>query len=310
MKQGAAATQPLRLVGAMRSHPGAVRPLNEDSVTYMAAANANGDAQASTRGSLMLVADGMGGHAAGEVASALAAETVRRVYAESTGPVPEILTSAFLAANRAIQNWAEHNPECKGMGTTCTAIAVRDNQAWLAHVGDSRAYILRNGVFTQLSEDQTLVAQMVREGKLTPEEAHNSPVSNVILQALGANAEVVPMVWSKPLPVLAGDIFVLCTDGLHGVVQDAAIAKQIDRLLPDEACEALIELAMAAGAPDNVSVGVFRVVAGAEAQDGKKTGDSARTTRRVAALDEAPAGDGAGQTRKLNVVQHETRSDA
>ena len=304
MKPVPATKQSLRLNGAMRSHPGAVRQLNEDSVTYVSPAV--GDPPA-TRGSLILVADGMGGHAAGEVASALAIETIRRAYYEVSGPVPEMLASAFLAANRAILTWAEQNPECKGMGTTCTALALRDDQAWLAHVGDSRAYVLRNGVLTQLSEDQTLVAQMVREGKLSPEEAKNSPINNVILQALGASVEIAPAIWSEPLPVTAGDIFVLCTDGLHGVVTDATIAQQIEHLPPDQACELLIEAAMAAGAPDNVSVGVFQMVVDAEEQDGEKASASARTTRRVSVLSEAPESEapdsqGSMQTRKLSLA--------
>jgi len=290
----------LRLDGAMRTHPGAVRPLNEDNVSYLAPPN--GDQAA--RGSLILVADGMGGHAAGEVASALAIETVSRAYSEATGPIPQMLASAFHAANRAIHTWADNNPECKGMGTTCTALALRDDQAWLAHVGDSRAYVVRDGVMTQLSEDQTLVAQLVREGKLTAEEAHNSPVSNVILQALGSNPEITPAIWSEPLHVVAGDIFILCTDGLHGVVTDAAIAKQVGRLPPDEACESLIDLAMAAGAPDNVSVGVFRVVHDAHGSNSGKSEEPAGTTRRMKRLDDKSDdvesdSQGSAQTRKL-----------
>ena len=103
----------------MRTDPGAVRPLNEDSVAFVAPLN--GD-PAAAQGSLMLVADGMGGHAAGEVASALASQTVRRVFYECVGSVPQVLGTAFKAAHRAIQDWAAQNPEYKGMGTTCTAI--------------------------------------------------------------------------------------------------------------------------------------------------------------------------------------------
>ncbi len=158
----------LRFDAAMLTNVGAVRALNEDVVLYTKPPE--GDA-AADRGGLALVADGMGGHAAGEVASALAAEIVRRVFHEVEGPVPVVLASAFEAANQAILDWAASHPECAGMGTTCTALALRDGQAWLAHIGDSRAYLLRNGSLSQLSEDQTLVAGLVREGKLTQEEA-------------------------------------------------------------------------------------------------------------------------------------------
>jgi protein phosphatase len=293
-----AAADALRPDGAIRTDPGAVRPLNEDSVVFVAPLN--GD-PAAAQGSLMLVADGMGGHAAGEVASALASQTVRRVYYECRGAAPGVLAAAFEAAHRAIQNWAEQNPECKGMGTTCTAIAVQDGQAWLAHVGDSRAYLLRKGVLTQLSEDQTLVAQLVREGKLTAEQAHNSPVSNVILQALGANDVIAPAIWSAPLRLAPEDVIVLCTDGLTGVVPDAEIAQRVGTLPPIEACEALIESAIAAGAPDNVSVGVFRMLRTAEEQD-RPTGNSTQTTRRVEPLEGEPTDQGSAQTRKLKLA--------
>jgi serine/threonine protein phosphatase PrpC len=293
MKSRQAAAQRLRLEGAMRTHVGAVRPHNEDDLVYVAPQD--GD-PAAARGSLMLVADGMGGHAAGEVASALAAKTVRRVFYEQAGSLPEVLGAAFLAANRAILAWAKANPECKGMGTTCTAMAVREGQAWLAHVGDSRAYLLRDGVMTQLSDDQTLVAQMVREGKLTAKEAQSSPISNVILQALGSNADVVPVVWADPLQLAAGDILVLCTDGLSGIVADETIAEHVKRLPPGEACDALIEVALAAGAPDNVSVGVFRLVAEAKRRDEERSAASTHTTtRRVGPAVKEAAGHGSAQ---------------
>jgi PPM family protein phosphatase len=270
--------QHLRPHGAMRTDTGMVRSLNEDSVAFVAPPA--GD-PAAVRGSLMVVADGMGGHAAGEIASALAVETVRRVYYELGGATPEVLAAAFLAAHRAILSWAESNPECKGMGTTCTALAVREGQAWLAHIGDSRAYLLRGDAMTQLSDDQTLVAHMIREGQLTPEQAQVSPINNVILEALGAKEAISPIVWADPLPLSDGDILVLCSDGLSGVVADATIAEQIARLPPAEACDALIEAAKAAGAPDNVSVGVFRMVAGGGPQQRDRPEPSSGTTRRL-----------------------------
>ena len=293
----------LRPDGAMRTDPGAVRPLNEDSVSFVTPLN--GD-PAAAQGSLLLVADGMGGHAAGEVASALASQTVRRVYYECAGSVPQVLGAAFEAAHRAIHNWAEQNPECRGMGTTCTAIAVREGQAWLAHIGDSRAYLLRNGVLTQLSDDQTLVAQLMREGKLSAEQAHNSPVSNVILQALGANDAIAPTIWSDPLRLVPQDTIVLCTDGLTGVVPDDVIAERAGKLPPIEACEALIEAAIAAGAPDNVSVGVFRMVVATDHAGDRAPDNPTKSTRR---LEQAggestreATGLGSPHTRKLKLT--------
>lgn len=283
--------------GAMRTDNGAVRSHNEDRVSFVAPQP--GD-PAGARGSLMMVADGMGGHAAGEVASGIAVETIRRVYYELDGPVPHVLASAFLAANCAILDWATSNPECKGMGTTCTAVAIRDDSAWLAHVGDSRAYLLREGVMTQLSDDQTLVAQMMREGRLTPEQAHNNPVSNVILQALGSNAAVSPVVWSEPLKLAAGDVVVLCTDGLSGVVSDRTIAEHAGRLPPDEACDALIKAAHAAGAPDNVSVGVFKLVSATDRVAADEPVNSAGTTRRVRYVGDESDDRSSKRTRRVN----------
>lgn len=294
-----APTTGLRPEGAMRTDTGAVRPHNEDFVAYIAPPR--GDPAAAC-GSLMLVADGMGGHAAGEVASELAVTTVRRVFYQLPGSVPHVLASAFMAANRAILDWSESKPECRGMGTTCTAIAIRDDKAWLAHVGDSRAYHWRDGVMTQLSDDQTLVAQMVREGKLTPEEAQNSPISNVILQALGSHAEIAPVVWSEPIQLAAGDVLLLCSDGLTGVVSDATIAQQIERLPPDEACEALIRTALAAGAPDNVSVGVFRMVSQTERPAASQSDNPGSTTRQVGPVPDERTSERPTQTRKMNVV--------
>ncbi len=286
----------------MRSNVGAVRSVNEDRLAYVAPPDSD---PASAQGAILVVADGMGGHAAGEVASELAVETICRVYYELSGPVPDVLGWALLDANRAIRMWAENHPECKGMGTTCTALAVCNGEIWLAHVGDSRAYLLRGGHLTQLSQDQTLVAQMVRKGELTPEEAEHSPIRNVILQALGSKEDVAPAVWSEPLPLSAGDILVLCTDGLFGVVDDATIAEHAGRLPPDQACEALINAALAAGAPDNVSVGVFRMVLGVDRQGGEQPkggeqpNDAASTTRRIKLS--AP-------TRDIEAAQHGTRA--
>ena len=277
----------------MLSNVGAVRALNEDVVLYATAPE--GDAGA-TRGTLALVADGMGGHAAGEVASALAAEVVRRVFYELEGSPPTVLISAFAAANRAILDWAANHPECSGMGTTCTALALTDREAWLAHIGDSRAYLLRSGSLTQLSEDQTLVASLVRAGRLSKEEAEHSPVSNVITQALGMGPEIEPIIWQKPLALFAEDVILLCSDGLSGAVSDAAIADIAGRLPPGEACEALIAAALAAGGHDNISVGVLHVVVESE-----QTAGSGRTTRPMRVL--------VAETRKFDAANHGLRHD-
>jgi PPM family protein phosphatase len=263
----------MEIIGAMRTDTGLVRTLNEDSVAWV---TPHDDDAATNRGSLALVADGMGGHAAGEVASALAADVVRRLYYGLDGPIPQVLANAFAAANRAIIEYAQEHPECRGMGTTCTVLAFRDSQAWLAHIGDSRAYLLRDRHLIQLSEDQTLVAKLVSEGTITQAEADHSPMHNVILQALGTTSNIKPMIGAKGLPLQSGDVLILCSDGVSNMVPDDKIADVASRLPPQEACDALIEAALAAGGHDNASLGVFTVTAGATRKQAAE-----QTTRRI-----------------------------
>ena len=152
------------------------------------------------------------------------------------------------------------------MGTTCTAIVIQNNILWLAHVGDSRAYLLRDGTLEQLSDDQTLHAQLIRDGVMTAEEAEVSPGGNLILQALGARDEIAPTVPARGWQLRASDILLLCSDGLYTLVKDAEIVKVLRGSNPEEACHALIEKALAAGGFDNVSVGVFQIVDAAPAR--------------------------------------------
>ncbi|MGQ0446579.1 MAG: PP2C family protein-serine/threonine phosphatase [Beijerinckiaceae bacterium] len=288
MARGPENSHGFEIAGAMLTDVGRVRTSNEDSVAFVIPAKNESSA---SRGCLLIVADGMGGHAAGEVASALAVETVRRVYFSRRGPVPESLMLAFETANRAIIEQGKQSAARKGMGTTCTALAINDGQVWLAHVGDSRAYILRNGKLTQLSGDQTLHAQLIREGLLSEEEAKVVGGGNVILQALGTSAEIVPAVWDEGIPLLEGDILVLCTDGLWNMVDDAAIAEIAARAAPQEACRQLINAALEAGGYDNVSAGVFAVRA-----PGGPAAEAQTATRRVA-IAETEAAEGAAAAR-------------
>jgi serine/threonine protein phosphatase PrpC len=263
----------LQVIGVMRTDPGLVRELNEDTVAWVTPQD---KAIADSHGSLALVADGMGGHAAGEIASALAADVIRRLYYELEASVPKVLAAAFTAANRAILEYGAEHPECKGMGTTCTVLAFRDRHAWLAHIGDSRAYLLRDGKLIQLSEDQTLVAKLVSDGTLTQEQADHSPMHNVILQALGTSHQMKPIIGAKGLPLEVGDVLLLCSDGVSNLVPDTKIADIAGRLAPREACDALIEAALAAGGHDNASVGIFSVAEQGEAKSAPEP-----TTRRI-----------------------------
>jgi PPM family protein phosphatase len=242
------------IVGAMQTHVGRVRTSNEDAVGFVIPSKND---PSTSRGCLLMVADGMGGHAAGEIASALAVEVVRRVYFSLQLPVPVSLMSAFEAANRAIFQHARNNADCRGMGTTGTALVIRNGQVWLAHVGDSRAYLLRKGRLIRLSKDQTLHAQMIRDGLMTEEESKTASGGNVITQALGIGQDVLPSVWKKGISLVKGDILVLCSDGLWNMVADTTMAQLASQGAPQEACHNLVNAALEAGGYDNVSVGVF-----------------------------------------------------
>jgi len=298
--QEIAASPAWRLVGAMLSHPGKIRTNNEDTVAFALPHSDGGEFHGDA---LLLVADGMGGHAAGEVASRIAADVLYRCFFAGSGrPVHEVLAECFRQANAEIFEAGRQNPEYAGMGTTCTAIAVRHNCAWLAHVGDSRAYMLRDDDFHQISEDHTLVAELVRRGSLTREEAAASPERNVILKALGTAATVEPRIWDEGMVLRPNDRLLLCSDGLSDLVTDTMMQELIAAHSPLDACQALIDAALGAGGHDNVSVGVFHLTDRFDETDAadtvierptRRTEDAPiadRPTRRNA---DAPIGDGA-----------------
>jgi protein phosphatase len=270
---------PLQLTGAMLTDVGRVRAANEDNVAYVLPAP--GDPRFAL-GALAVVADGMGGHAAGRLASLLAVNAVVGAFYEIEGPVHDRLARAFDEAEAAIRRHAAENPEHAGMGTTCTAIALHDNRIWLAHVGDSRAYILRDGVLSRLSQDHTLVAKLLRDGAITEEEAKTHPQRNVILQCLGANREPAADIWAEGLAAREGDSLVLCSDGLHGLVEDERIRDVVLERSPHDASAALVALARDAGGYDNISVGVFRL--GARDGDGTRPHTDTRPIKIPASL--------------------------
>ena len=258
----------LRACVAMLSHAGCVRAMNEDYVLYSVPEVGTPD---SALGAIAIVADGMGGHAAGEVASQMAALTVHYEFYRQPRPAQAALTEGFAAANTAIHQQAQSDPQCAGMGTTCTAVVLRDGEIWLGHVGDSRAYLVRKKKIYKISEDHSLVAELVRQGSLTETEAKNFPNRNVILRALGIAPTVEPMIWHEGLPARPGDVVVLCSDGLSDVVDEDTIRDLVDSHPPFEACEALINSALAAKAPDNVSVGVFAIERAGKKKIGRST---------------------------------------
>jgi serine/threonine protein phosphatase PrpC len=215
------------------------------------------DVTVSRPGLLMIVCDGMGGAAAGEVASQLAAMSIKehlQTEGKQAGAAPvQSLERAVMNANDAILGQARTHPEEKGMGTTCTAAILSPGHVAVAQVGDSRAYLLRDGQLRALTRDQTIAAQLVDSGVLSPDEADRFPYRHVLSQALGTRGTVDPVITDEELR--EGDRVLLCSDGLHGPVSDEAIA-QILGSAGDVAVasEELIAAAVSAGSSDDITV--------------------------------------------------------
>jgi PPM family protein phosphatase len=242
----------------LRTDVGLVRSENQDFAAYTTPTE---ERQSHPGGRLMIVADGMGGHRGGATASRLAAETVKAQYLGSeTTDVAAALRDALTRANVRIFSEAQANPELRGMGTTTSALAVRAGEGWFAHVGDSRIYRVRNDEIKQLTEDHSLVASMVREGLITPKEAETHPRRNVLQRSMGV-AEDVEIDVQGPFDLHEGDTFILCSDGLHGLVKEAEL-KDVAKLNIDQAADEFVRLALTRGAPDNVTVIVARVERG------------------------------------------------
>jgi protein phosphatase len=237
-------------VGIRRSH-------NQDAHSAQLAGDPT---QWQERGHIFLVADGMGAHAVGELASELAVGIIPHTYQKyaSEGGVPA-LRKAFVEANASIHAKGQQNPEFGGMGTTTTALLVRPEGAWIGHVGDSRAYRVRSGKVEQLSFDHSLVWEMARRQDVDPESLQGVP-SNVIIRSLGPEP-LVQVDVEGPHPLQDGDIFILCSDGLSGQVSEAEIGAIASVFSPTEACQQFIDLANLRGGPDNITVTVVKISA-------------------------------------------------
>lgn len=210
------------------------------------------------RGHLFIVADGMGAHAAGELASKLATDTVALSYPKLLDcPPPEALAKAVTEANAKIHRRGQDSPDFRGMGTTSTALLLLPQGAVVAHVGDSRAYRLRDGRIEQLTFDHSLVWELRAAGQLPDEGAEKVP-KNVITRSLGPNAQV-QVDLEGPFPIEPGDSFLLCSDGLSGQVEDEELGMILGSMPPDEAVQVLVDLANLRGGPDNITVIVVRV---------------------------------------------------
>lgn len=245
----------LRLDVAQLTDVGRKRDHNEDNMAYVIPKDPQVMAQ---KGALFIVADGMGGHAAGEVASEIAVDTVSNAYyQDDNDDVATSLLQAIRRANAAIHQRAAENMLRSGMGTTCVVAVLRGNVAYIANVGDSRAYLVRRSQIRQVSQDHSWVAEQVRAGLLTEEQARTHAQRNVITRSLGTQPEVEIDLFREALE--EGDSLILCSDGLSGLVNDEELRRTVEQFMPQESVYHLIERANENGGPDNITAIVARV---------------------------------------------------
>lgn len=211
---------------------------------------------------MYLVCDGMGGAAAGEIASSLAVDEFMRLLTERAAetPLDELIEHAIASANEAIYSRSQANQKLNGMGTTLVAMVVEERRVRVLNIGDSRCYRLRAEHLEQISEDHSLVDEQVRLGRMTPAEALRSPLRNVITRALGTQGRVTPDTFD--IEAEAGDLFLLCSDGLTRELPDAKIESMLGAALPlDALCASLVEAANEAGGGDNITCLLVRAAA-------------------------------------------------
>jgi serine/threonine protein phosphatase PrpC len=255
--------EPLRIVPRVkfvaRSEIGHARENNEDKFDFY---EPDEEPLLAARGSVYLVCDGMGGHNAGQIASELAAKQFLHAYYHLGGTAQEAARHAILQAHHYIAEMASKIPSRYGMGTTLTALILKQDEGILAHVGDSRCYRLREGVFEQLSRDHTLVAHLVEQGILTPEQARYHPQRNVIRQAVGVADPSEPLEPDiETFALQVGDLYLLCSDGLTDMVDDAEIEAILRDEPPTRAAWRLVDRALANGGRDNITIVLVRIVA-------------------------------------------------
>jgi serine/threonine protein phosphatase PrpC len=243
---------PLRI--AHRTDTGQEREENQDAVSYTC------DERFGHH--LLVVADGMGGAACGQVASQLAVQTIRQCFFAQAHPdlsINDRINLSIIEANRMILHRASRDRQCRGMGSTCAVLLLAGSHAHLAHAGDSRIYLIREGRIKQLTRDHSRTNRMLDDGLITEEEAFDHPDRNWLDRALGLREEIKPDVRSDPIFMCENDIFILCTDGLTAMVRDEEIFRVARNARVEDACEALIALANERGGDDNITVAIARL---------------------------------------------------
>jgi protein phosphatase len=246
-------TAVVHYAAAAVSDRGRKRPTNEDAFGF------------SVEHGVYLVCDGMGGAAAGEIASSLAVDEVLRSLSnrnqtpDQAAPLREVAEQAIFAANETIFSRSQRNPRLNGMGTTLVGLVVEERRVWVMNVGDSRCYRLRERRLEQLTQDHSLVEEQVRMGRMTRAEALRSPLKNVITRALGTQSRITPDIFE--LEAEPGDLFLLCSDGLTRELSDSLIESLLSLDLPlEDLCARLVNAAKKAGGHDNITCLLVRAV--------------------------------------------------
>jgi PPM family protein phosphatase len=246
-------TAVVHYAAAAVSDRGRKRPTNEDAFGF------------SVEHGVYLVCDGMGGAAAGEIASSLAVDEVLRTLSnrsqslDQAAPLREVAEQAIFAANETIFSRSQRNQKLSGMGTTLVGLVVEERRVWVMNVGDSRCYRLRERRLEQLTQDHSLVEEQVRMGRMTRAEALRSPLKNVITRALGTQSRITPDIFE--LEAEPGDLFLLCSDGLTRELSDSVVESLLSLDLPlEDLCARLVNAAKKAGGHDNITCLLVRAV--------------------------------------------------
>jgi serine/threonine protein phosphatase PrpC len=240
---------------ATLSDVGCQRERNEDFSGFW---QADGPGELERKGRLAIVADGMGGYEGGQEASQIAVETMCDTFANTPGTPQALLVNGMKAAHERIREYARRHPRLFGMGTTCTAACIVRAHLYFAHIGDSRLYLAQEGRISRLTRDHSYVGRLIESGLIDASDAEAHPQRHILTAALGVGDDPIPDTPLEPLPLDNGNVLLLCTDGLWGLVKDDELRQSITAHAPKDACRQLVDLARKRGAPDNVTLQLLR----------------------------------------------------